>query len=55
MSNDTPLSRPELDDRIAILQDNFFRQLVEQAAGRLVAKPRNGTPIVSRNSAKSSR
>jgi uncharacterized small protein (DUF1192 family) len=32
MSNDNPLSRPELDDRIAILQDNI-RQLVEQAAG----------------------
>jgi hypothetical protein len=27
-----PLSRPELDDRIAILQDNI-RQLIEQAAG----------------------
>jgi len=33
MSNDNSLSRPELDDRIAILQDNI-RQLVEQAAGR---------------------
>jgi hypothetical protein len=33
MSNDNSLSRPELDDRIAILQDNL-RQLVEQAAGR---------------------
>ena len=32
MSNDDPLSRAELDDRIAILQDNI-RQLVEQAAG----------------------
>ena len=32
MSNDNPLSRAELDDRIAILQDNI-RQLVEQAAG----------------------
>jgi hypothetical protein len=31
MSNDNSLSRPELDDRIAILQDNL-RQLVEQAA-----------------------
>lgn len=31
MSNDNTLSRPELDDRIAILQDNI-RQLVEQAA-----------------------
>ena len=33
MSNDNSLSRPELDDRIAVLQDNL-RQLVEQAAGR---------------------
>jgi uncharacterized small protein (DUF1192 family) len=33
MSNENSLSRPELDDRIAILQDNL-RQLVEQAAGR---------------------
>jgi uncharacterized small protein (DUF1192 family) len=33
MSNDNSLSRPELDDRIAILEDNL-RQLVEQAAGR---------------------
>jgi uncharacterized small protein (DUF1192 family) len=32
MSNDNSLSRPELDDRIAILEDNL-RQLVEQAAG----------------------
>ena len=32
MSNDSPLSRAELDDRIAILLDNI-RQLVEQAAG----------------------
>ncbi len=32
MSNDNSLSRPELDDRIAILQENL-RQLVEQAAG----------------------
>jgi len=32
MSNDSPLSRPELDDRIAMLRDNI-RQLVEQAAG----------------------
>ena len=32
MSNDDPLSRAELDDRIAILRDNI-RQLVEQAAG----------------------
>jgi len=33
MSNDNSLSRAELDDRIAILQDNL-RQLVEQAAGQ---------------------
>ena len=33
MSNDNSLSRPELDDRIAILQGNLG-QLVEQAAGR---------------------
>ncbi len=32
MSNDNLLSLPELNDRIAILQDNM-RQLVEQAAG----------------------
>jgi hypothetical protein len=32
MANDNSLSLPELNDRIAILQDNI-RQLVEQAAG----------------------
>jgi len=32
MSNGSTLSRPELDDRIAILRANI-RQLVEQAAG----------------------
>jgi uncharacterized small protein (DUF1192 family) len=32
MSNDNTLSAAELDDRIAILQDNI-RQLIEQAAG----------------------
>ena len=31
MSNDSSLSLPELNDRIAILQDNI-RQLIEQAA-----------------------
>jgi predicted ATPase len=31
MSNGSTLSRPELDDRIAIVRDNL-RQLVEQAA-----------------------
>jgi hypothetical protein len=32
MSNSTTLSRPKLDDRIAIIRDNL-RQLVEQSAG----------------------
>jgi hypothetical protein len=32
MSNDNSLSLPELNDRIAILEDNL-RQLTEQAAG----------------------
>ena len=32
MSNNTSLSLPELNDRIAILEDNI-RQLVEQGAG----------------------
>ena len=36
MSNGSTLSRPELDDRIAILRDNI-RQLVEQAAGSSAA------------------
>jgi len=31
MSNETSFSLPELNDRIAILQDNI-RQLIEQAA-----------------------
>jgi hypothetical protein len=31
MANESTLSRPELDDRIAILRDNL-RQLTEQAA-----------------------
>ncbi|HUL89793.1 MAG TPA: hypothetical protein VLU23_16645 [Pseudolabrys sp.] len=31
MSNNSTLSRPELDDRIAIIRDNI-RQLTEQAA-----------------------
>jgi hypothetical protein len=31
MSNDSSLSLPELEDRIAILRDNI-RQLIEQAA-----------------------
>ncbi len=33
MGNESSLSLPELNDRIAILQDNI-RQLVEQAAAR---------------------
>jgi hypothetical protein len=33
MSDDNSLSRPEIDDRIAIPQENL-RQLIEQAAGR---------------------
>jgi uncharacterized small protein (DUF1192 family) len=32
MTDETTLSLPELNDRIAVLQDNI-RQLVEQAAG----------------------
>ena len=32
MSNGSTLSRPELDDRIAIIRDNI-RQLTEQGAG----------------------
>jgi hypothetical protein len=32
MSNANTFSRPELDDRIAVLRDNI-RQLTEQAAG----------------------
>ena len=32
MANESSLSLPELNDRIAILQDNI-RQLIEQAAG----------------------
>jgi hypothetical protein len=32
MSDDNPISRAEIDDRIAILRDNR-RQLIEQAAG----------------------
>ena len=33
MIDDNVLSKPELDDRIAVLQGNL-RQLIEQAAGR---------------------
>jgi hypothetical protein len=42
MSNDNSLSRPEPNDRIAILQDNM-RQLVEQAAGSSGARDEEGT------------
>ena len=42
MSNDNSLSLPELNDRIAILQDNM-RQLVEQAAGSSGAQDEEGT------------
>ena len=37
MSNDNSLSLPELNDRIAIIQDNI-RQLVEQAAASSSAR-----------------
>ncbi len=37
MSNDSSRSLPELNDRIAILQDNI-RQLVQQAAGSVGAR-----------------
>lgn len=49
MSNNNSLSPPELDDRIAILQDNI-RELVEQAAGRSggQTEERNSDRIASR-------
>jgi len=37
MSNDNSRSLPQLNDRIAILQDNI-RQLVQQAAGSVGAR-----------------
>jgi uncharacterized small protein (DUF1192 family) len=37
MSNDNSLSLPELNNRIAILQNNI-RQLVQQAAGSVGAR-----------------
>ena len=40
MSNDNSLSLPELNDRIAVLQDNM-RQLVEQAAGSSARRMKN--------------
>jgi hypothetical protein len=40
MSNGSTLSRPELDDRIAILRDNI-RQLIEQAAASSGATDEN--------------
>jgi hypothetical protein len=42
MSNDTSLSLPELNDRIAILQGNI-RQLIEQAAGSSGARDEERT------------
>jgi hypothetical protein len=45
MSNERSLSLPELNDRIAILQDNI-RQLIEQAAG--AAGERNEERIADR-------
>jgi hypothetical protein len=42
MSNDNSLSRPEPNDRIAILHDNM-RQLVEQAAGSSGARDEERT------------
>ena len=50
MSNDNTLSRAELDDRIAILQDNI-RQLIEQAAAFSGAEDedRNADRIAKQN------
>jgi hypothetical protein len=45
MSNESSLSLSELNDRIAILQDNI-RQLVEQAAG--ASGEQNETRIADR-------
>jgi hypothetical protein len=45
MSNERSFSLPELNDRIAILQDNI-RQLIEQAAG--AAGERNEERIAER-------
>ena len=45
MSNESSLSLSELNDRIAILQDNI-RQLIEQAAG--AAGERNEERIADR-------
>ena len=42
MSNDNSLSVPELNDRIAVLQDNI-RQLVEQAAASSGARDEERT------------
>jgi hypothetical protein len=42
MSNGSTLSRPELDDRIAILRDNI-RQLIEQAAASSAAADEDRT------------
>ena len=48
MSNESSLSLPELEDRIAILRDNI-RQLVEQAAG--ASGERNEERVADRLSA----
>ena len=48
MSNESSLSLPELNDRIAILQDNI-RQLIEQAAG--ASGERNEERVADRLSA----
>jgi hypothetical protein len=48
MSNESSLSLSELNDRIAILQDNI-RQLVEQAAG--ASGERNEERVAERLSA----
>ena len=55
MSNDNSLSRPELDDRIAILQDNLRQSnWWNRRQDAPVARPRNGTPTASLNSANNS-
>ena len=48
MGDESSLSLPELEDRIAILQDNI-RQLVEQAAG--ASGERNEERVADRLSA----
>jgi len=50
MSNDSPLSLPELDRRIAIVRDNI-RQLIEQAAASSGAgdEARNADRLAQQN------